>query len=128
MTIGDFVPPTIANYLASISVWVTAAVWIAFFYCSGRYIASATKLAVVISTNHTELWSKLNSRFFPGLTPYYVSRKAQRLESLVLFNSRADDHPDDPEFRRLLRASRVYAFACLITFVAAITMLGLTFR
>jgi hypothetical protein len=55
---------------------------------------------------------------------YRPNLRAGRIDRLVLFNSAAKDHPDDPEFRRLLSGARWSAGIFLLAFVAAITLLG----
>jgi hypothetical protein len=105
------------RYLTSYYFWASVLSGLIFLGAASYYINQATKLSIFIDKRCPELWQKMSEGF--------VRPKAGRLEYLVLFNTGAKDHPDDPAFNRLLNASRLSAAVSLISFVAALVLLGL---
>jgi len=91
------------------------------------HLNQVTKLAEFIRDSCPQLQGKLRAANRLGLDGqiYYLGRQAgRRLDGILFFNAYAEDFPNDPEFRRLLRASRWSAIICIIGFFALVVLLG----
>jgi hypothetical protein len=91
------------------------------------HLSHVTKLAELIKTRCPQLQDKLRmaDRLGGDGRVYYAGRQAgRRLDSVLFFNAYAEAFPNDPEFHRLLRASRWSAIICITSFLALVALLG----
>ncbi len=111
-------------YLTNYYVWGSVLAWLIFFRAAASYIRRSTTLSKVISERYPELWRKMFWSWQRAGSDYYYGQRANQIELLVLFNWAAKDHPDDPEFKRLLRETRWSAAIFLGAFIGALVLLG----
>ena len=98
-----------------------------------RYIRTAARLSRFINQNCPDLWEKVWQDSFaaavrPGTPPLLRIDNARRLDQIILRNYASAAYPDDSRFRRPLRDARWSIFVCLLSFVAALILLGLATR
>jgi len=94
------------------------------------YVRRTSELTRFINTCCPELWEKvwqdsLAAAIRPGTPPFLRFDNARRLDQIVLRNYGSASYPGDLQFRRPLRDARWSIFVCLLSFVAAIILLGL---
>jgi hypothetical protein len=110
-------------YLSNPYIWGSALPWLVVFGASFYYIKRATALSQFIDNRCPEIWPNL-SWLRGDYMAYRPNLRAGRIDRLILLNSAAKDHPNDPEFGRLLSRARWSAGIFLLAFVAAIALLG----
>ena len=107
-------------YLTNYYVWGSVLAWLIFFRAAAYYINCSTTLSKLINERCPELWQKMLWSWQRAGSDYYYGQRANQIELLVLFNWAAKDHPDDPEFKRLLRETRWSAAIFLGAFIGAL--------
>ena len=101
--------------------WGSALAGAIFAAAAIIHIRHASRLSALINAHYPQLWQ---SQPPPG-SVYSRRHNAGRLDSIVIFNAAADTYPGDPQFRALLKTARWSALLCLLTFMAAIILLGM---
>ena len=111
-------------YLTNSYVWGAVLAWLIFFGAAAYYISRAATLSKFVNERCPELWQKLLWNWQRPGSKYYYGQRANQIECLVLFNWAAKDHPNDPEFKRLLRGTRWSAAISLVAFVTGLALVG----
>jgi hypothetical protein len=104
-----------AMTLASPYAWIIAFAGLILVGSAASYIRHATVLARCINERCPALWDKLR---FSSVRPTFGVMRAGRLETLVLFNVAAADHPDDPQLKWHLEQARWSIAVCGVAFLA----------
>jgi hypothetical protein len=106
-------------------IWIIVFAGVVFCSSAVIYVRHATGLARCIDERFPTLWDKLYLRDFYPARPR--SLYARRLQILVLFNTAAADHPDDPEFKWHLEQARWSIAICFLAFVLLLIAVGRAF-
>lgn len=112
---------TLTHFLISGCVIVA----VLFFISAWLYIRQAARLSTFINANCPELWQYLYFWIGRQSKEYSQFFKGGQLESLIVWNTGAEYHPSNPEFRKLLWQARIIAMCCLFCFTGALILLGL---
>jgi hypothetical protein len=105
--------PITANFY----VWCDVLAWAAVIGVAFYYLQSSSNLSAFIKHGAPQLWDRIN---LPGV----ARGKGYGLLMLVFWDIGAQYHPDDPVFRRLLTETRWCCVMLLISFLAALILLG----
>jgi hypothetical protein len=116
-----------AGYLTNPFIWLAGIAALIGVFAASSYLRYSTRLSAHINANCPDLWNEIRPQSARSGV-YYNRRSAYSLEYIVMWNVGKRLYPADPNFKRLLGASRWSCAVFLVAFAAAIFLFGYATR